>query len=82
MTPDPYDHVREAFHTVAAGLMGWKDPPGRAVSRSNGLGACYLAQDIDTLETAGELLSRDKHVDAAVAVWSLALKIRKALNAQ
>lgn len=27
MTPDPYDHVREAFHTVADGLMGWNDPP-------------------------------------------------------
>lgn len=27
MTPDPYENVRGAFHTVAGGLMGWQDPP-------------------------------------------------------
>ncbi len=26
MTPDPYNRVREAFHTVADGLMEWQDP--------------------------------------------------------
>jgi hypothetical protein len=27
MTPDPYEHVREAFHITADGLMDWEDPP-------------------------------------------------------
>jgi hypothetical protein len=76
---DPYDHMREAFHIVADGLMEWKEPPERAVSRSNGLGASYLPSDIDALETAGELLTRDGHVQAAIALWSIALRIRQAL---
>ena len=32
MTPDPYEHVREAFHTVGEGLMDWNDPPEQRYS--------------------------------------------------
>ncbi len=76
MTPDPYNRVREAFHTVADGLMGWEDPPERAVSRSNGLGACYRESDIPTLEKAAESLVRAGDFTNAVALWALALRVR------
>jgi hypothetical protein len=73
---DPYDHVREAFHITADGLMDWKDPPERAVSRSNGLGASYRESDIPTLEKAAESLVRSGDFTNAVALWALALRVR------
>jgi hypothetical protein len=74
--PDPYDHVREAFHITADGLMDWNDPPERAVSRSNALGASYRESDIPTLEKAAESLSRAGDFTNAVALWALALRVR------
>ena len=74
--PDPYDHVREAFHVVADGLMDWEDPPERAESRSNGLGASYRESDIPTLEKAAESLVRSGDFTNAVALWALALRVR------
>jgi hypothetical protein len=73
---DPYDHVREAFHITADGLMDWKEPPERAGSRSNGFGASYLDSDIPTLERAAESLTRAGDFTNAVALWALALRVR------
>jgi hypothetical protein len=78
MSSDPYDHVREAFHITADGLMDWNDPPQGAESRSNGLGASYLPQDIDALEAAADALSRAGQIQHAVAMWAIALRIRQA----
>jgi hypothetical protein len=50
----------------------------RAETLPKGWGGCYLASDIPTLETAGELLTRAGHVQAAIAVWALALRVREA----
>ncbi len=77
---DPYDYVREAFHTVADGLMGWNDPPERAESRSNGLGASYASSDIDTLERAADSLVRAGDFTNAVPLWALALRVRHGLK--
>jgi hypothetical protein len=73
---DPYDHVREAFHITADGLMDWNDPPERAVSHSKALGACYRESDIPTLEKAAESLVRAGDFTNAVALWALALRVR------
>ena len=77
---DPYDHVREAFHTVADGLMGWNDPPERAVRRSNGTEASYRHEDITALENAGEALIRAGCYSEAVALFALALRVRMSLD--
>lgn len=78
MTPDPYDHVREAFHVVADGLMEWKEPPERGVRDSDALGASYRTSDIPALERIAERLTRDGHIREAVELWALALRIRAA----
>ena len=80
MTPDPYDHLREAFHTAADGLMGWEDPPEAPGSRSNGTGASYLALDVPTLERAADSLVRSGDFTNAVALWALALRVRRGLS--
>jgi hypothetical protein len=76
MTLDPYDHMREAFHIVADGLMEWKDPPERAETPSNGTRADYRATDVPTLEKAAESLARSGDFTNAVALWALALRVR------
>ena len=76
---DPYDHMREAFHLVGDGLMDWKDPPERAESRSDALGASYLPRDIDALENAAESLVRLGDIGNAINLWALALRVRQAL---
>jgi hypothetical protein len=73
---DPYDHIREAFHITADGLMDWKECPEPPERRSNGLGASYRESDIGTLETAAESLSRAGDLTNAVALWALALRVR------
>lgn len=79
-TPDPYDHVREAFHTVADGLMGWEDPPSVPESRSNGLRRSTLGQEIALLERAGECAMRAREVSLGVELFAFALKLRAALG--
>jgi hypothetical protein len=78
MSADPYDHVREAFHITADGLMDWNDPPERAVSRSPGTRLSYRHSDIALLENAAESLSRAGDLANAVALWALALRVRHA----
>ena len=78
MSADPYAHVRGAFHAVAEGLTGWKHPVDASPSRSNGLGASYLASDIPALEKAAESLTRDGHISLAIPLWALALRVREA----
>ena len=74
---DPYDHMREAFHIVADGLMEWEDPPVEAIQRrSNDTQAYYRATDIPTLEKAAESLARQGDFTNAVALWALALRVR------
>lgn len=80
VTPDPYDHVRAAFHTAADGLIDWQDPPERAVSRSNGSGEGYRHGDIETLERAADSLVRAGDFTNAVPLWALALRVRYGLR--
>jgi hypothetical protein len=88
---DPYDHMREAFHIVADGLMEWEDPNGyeqtgsvlgykRSESRSDAIGAHYRASDAVALERIADQLTRDGHIREAVELWALALKIREGLR--
>ena len=76
---DPYDHMREAFHIVAEGLMSWEDPPERRRTDSDAIPAAYRAEDITTLEGAADALSRAGEVRHAIALWAIALRIRQAL---
>jgi hypothetical protein len=80
MSADPYDHVREAFHITADGLMDWNDPPERAVSRSPGTRLSYRHSDIALLENAAESLTRLGDVRGALPLWARALEIREALR--
>jgi hypothetical protein len=77
---DPYDHMREAFHIVADGLMEWEDPPERAESRSPGSRLAYRHSDIALLETAAESLMRLGDIRGALPLWARALEIREALR--
>lgn len=77
MTPDPYAHVRAAFHTVADGLMGWEDPPERSERRSEGTQALDRVSDIALLETAAESLTRLGDIRGAIALWARALELRQ-----
>jgi hypothetical protein len=77
---DPYDHMREAFHIVADGLMEWEDPPERAESDSHALGAPYLGSLIPVIERAGERATRAHSMSDAVALFSLALRLRAAVR--
>jgi hypothetical protein len=77
---DPYDHVREAFHTVAGGLMDWKECPEPPVSRSPGTRRSYRHSDIALLENAAESLTRLGDVRGALPLWARALEIREALR--
>jgi hypothetical protein len=77
--PDPYDHMREAFHIVADGLMEWQDPPGRAETPRDAteeVRTSYRASDVPTLEKAAESLARAGDFTNAVALWALALRVR------
>lgn len=76
MTPDPYDNVRAAFHTVADGLMGWEDPPKRAERRSNAPMDAPPTADIDALEAAAEALVRHDEIRHAITVWAHILQLR------
>ena len=65
---DPYAHLRRAFHTVADGLMDWRDPPDPQAST---LGA------VRTLETAADSLMRLGDPGNAVKLYALALRLRE-----
>lgn len=78
MTPDPYDHVREAFHIAADGLMGWEDPPDAPVRDSDATRALGRTSDIALLETAAESLTRSGDIRGAIALWARALELRQA----
>jgi hypothetical protein len=78
--PDPYDHIREAFHIVADGLMEWEDPPSGAETRSKGTRLAYRHSDIALLETAAESLVRLGDIRGALPLWARALEIREALR--
>ena len=73
---DPYDHMREAFHIVADGLMDWKECPEAPETLSAPLRAYYRTTDIETLEKAAESLARQGDFTNAVALWALALRVR------
>jgi hypothetical protein len=73
---DPYDHMREAFHIVADGLMEWEDPPEPPVRNPNATRAAYRVTDIETLERAADALVRVGDFTNAVALWALALRVR------
>ena len=89
MTPDAYDHMREAFHIVADGLMEWEDPPERTldtftrayagdVGRSKFVAMAEM--DVEAIEKLSDAAIRSGDTQTAVKGYALALRLRSELK--
>ena len=65
---DPYDHMREAFHITADGLMNWQEPPSEPEVTLEFMpdfesGAIHAARDAESRSNALEASYRDTDIE-------------------